>query len=185
GDGDVQLPRQPQLRHVAPAAAGGADADQIDRAVADVVIAVAAEILGLKLPVARHQPFLDAAQDLGAAVAAIPAVEGLVEIAGEIAEIFAQRRRRLVPGGPYRALVDADLRDLDEAPLRAVEGRVIGFAEERHADELAVGAVAPPVIGAGEDRGVALVVAAHLHAAVAAGIQKDMHRAGPGPAKDD
>src|SRR6059058_4037395 len=94
-----------------------------DRAVADVVITVAAEILGRKLPVARHEPFLDAAQDFGAAVAAVPAVERLVEIAGEIAEILAQRRRRLVPGGPDRALVDADLRDLDEAPLRAVEGR--------------------------------------------------------------
>src|ERR1700693_3152891 len=103
GDRDVQLPRQLQFRHVAPAAAGGADADQIDRAVADVVVAVAAEILGRELPVARHEPFLDATQNFRAAVAAVPAVEGLVEIAREIAEILDEGRRRLVPGGPYGA----------------------------------------------------------------------------------
>src|SRR6202049_4266650 len=131
GDRDVQLPRQLQLRHVAPSTAGGTDADQIDRAMADVVIAVAAEILGRELPVARHKPFLDAAQNLGAAVAAVPAVERLVEISGEIAEIILERRRRLVPGGPDRALVNAHLRDLDEAPLGTVELGMIGLAEER------------------------------------------------------
>src|ERR1700687_382928 len=100
---DLQAAGEQALPHVAAAAAARADPDQIDRAVADVVIAVAAEILGRELPVARHQPFLDAAQNLGAAVAAVPAVERLVEIPGEIAEIINKRRRRLVPGRPDRA----------------------------------------------------------------------------------
>ena len=64
-EGDVQPPRHQPLLHVAAAAAAGPDADQIDRAVADVVVAVAAEILGREFPVAGHAPFLDAAQDLG------------------------------------------------------------------------------------------------------------------------
>jgi hypothetical protein len=66
-DGDVQLAREVQFRHVAAAAARWADADQIDRTVADVVVAVAAEILGREFPVARHPPFLDPAEDLAAA----------------------------------------------------------------------------------------------------------------------
>ena len=61
---------------------------------------------------------------------------------------------------------------------------MIGLAEVRHADQFAVGAVAPPVIGAGEDRRVALVVAAHLHAAMAARIEKDMDLAGAVAAQD-
>ena len=81
-------------------------------------------------------------------------------------------------------LVVAQLRDLDETPLRAVELRMIGLAEIGDADQLAVGAVAPAVIGAGENRGVAFVVAAHLHAAVAARIQEDVDLAGPVAAQD-
>src|SRR5438477_582537 len=51
-------------------------------------------------------------------------------------------------------------------------------------DGPSVGAVAPAVIGAGEDRGVALVVAAHLHAAVAARIEERMNFAGAVAAQD-
>ncbi|HXC14552.1 MAG TPA: hypothetical protein VNV39_17165 [Stellaceae bacterium] len=152
---------------------------------ADIVIAVAAEILRREFPVARHAPFLDAAQDLRTTVAAVPAVEGLVEIVGKIAEIFGEGGGRRVPGGPDRALVVAKLRDLDETPLRPVEGRVVGLAEIGHADQPAVGAVAPAVIGAGENGGVALVVAAHLHPAMPARIQKDVDFAGAVAAQDD
>src|SRR5260370_42408738 len=62
---------------------------------------------------------------------------------------------------------------------------MVGLAEERHADQLPVGAVAPAMIRAGEDRGVALVVAAHLHPAMAARIEKDVNRAGAVAAQDD
>ena len=161
-----------------------ADADQIDRAVADVVIAVAAEILRREFPVARHAPFLDAAQDFGCRPRCRPSRRAEVEIARNVAEIFGKGRRRRVPGGPHRALVAAQLRHLDEAPLRPVELRMVGLAEIRHADQPAVGAVAPAVIGAGEDGRVALVVAAHLHAAMAAGIEEHMDLAGPVAAQD-
>ncbi len=184
GQADMQFATERQLAHVAAAGAGGADTGEIDRAVADVVVAVAAEILGWELPVARDQPFLDAAQHLGLTLAAVPAVEDQIEIAGETAEIFEKGRRLRIPGGPHRALVAAELRHLDETPLRAIELRVVGLAEIRDADQPAVGAVAPAVVGAGEDRRVALVVAAHLHAAVPAGIEKDMHLAGPVAAQD-
>ncbi len=178
----MQFAAGQQFGHVAAAGARRPDAGEIDRAVADVVIAVAAEILGREFPIARDQPFLDAAQHLGLALAPVAAVEDQVEIAGEAAEIFGERRRGRVPGGPHAAFVDAELRHLDQAPLRAVELRVIGLAEIRHADQLAVGAVAPAMIGAGENGRVALVVAAHLHAAMAARIQEhmDLRRRGRG-----
>src|SRR5882724_9671297 len=62
---------------------------------------------------------------------------------------------------------------------------MVGLAEKRHADEAAVGAIAPAVVRAGEDRGVAFVVAAHLHAAVTAGIKEDVHLASAVAAHDD
>jgi hypothetical protein len=153
--------------------------------VADIVIAVAAEILRREFPIARDQPFLHAAEDLAAALAAVPAVERQIEIAAEIAEIVEERRRRRVPTRPHRSLVAAQLRDLDEPPLRAVELRVIRLAKERHPDQTAVGAVAPAVIGARKDGGIALIVAADLHAAVTAGIQEYMHLAAAVAAQDD
>src|ERR1700720_1457783 len=61
---------------------------------------------------------------------------------------------------------------------------MIGLAEERHADQPAVGAVAPAMIWAGEDGGVALVVTAYLHAAMAARVQEDVHLAGAVAAQD-
>src|SRR5260370_38465037 len=51
---------------------------------------------------------------------------------------------------------------------------MVGLAEEWHADQLPVRAIAPAMVGAGEDRRVAFVVAAHLHPAMAARIEKDM-----------
>src|SRR5713226_9185576 len=62
---------------------------------------------------------------------------------------------------------------------------MIGLAEERHADQLAVGAIAPAMVRASEDGGVALVVAAHLHSAMAARIEEDVNLAGAVAAQDD
>src|SRR5580704_2530085 len=132
---NMQFAAEQQFGHVAAAGAAGTDAGEIDRAVADVVIAVAAEILRRELPVARDQPFLDAAEHLGLALAPVPAIELQIEKASGIAKIFEEGRRRRIPGRPHRALVTGQLRDLDETPLRAVQGRVIGLAEKRHADE--------------------------------------------------
>src|SRR5438874_5619125 len=102
------------LARVAAAAARRADPDQIDRAVADVVIAVAAKILGREFPIAGDEPFLNPADDFAAALAAVPAVERQVEIAAEIAEIFEEGWRRWIPGGPDRSLVAGELRDFDQ-----------------------------------------------------------------------
>src|SRR4029077_11808077 len=90
-----------------------------------------------------------------------------------------------IPGRPYRTLVAGELRHFDQAPLRAVEGRMVGLPEKRHADQAAVGAVAPAMIGAGEDGGIALVVTAHLHPAMPARIEENMHLAGAFAAQDD
>ena len=182
---DLQPARHLPLARVAAAAAGRADPDQIDRAVADIVVAVAAEILGRKFPVARDQPFLHAAEHLGAAIAAVPAVEAQIEIAAEVAEIIEKRRRRGVPARPHGSLVAVQLRDLDETPLRAVELRMIGFAKIRNTDEAAVGTVAPAMVRAGKDRRVPLIIAAHLHAAVPARIQEYVHLAGAVAAQND
>ena len=184
GNADVQFTADRQLCRVAPAGAARADAGQIDRAVADIVIAVAAEILRRELPVARDQPFLDAAEHLGLALAAVPPVEDQVEKGRELAEIFEKGRRGGVPGRPDRALVIVQLRDLDEPPLRPIELGVVGLAEIGDADEPAVGRIAPAVIGAGKDSGAALVIAAHLHAAVAAGIEEHVDLTRPVAAQD-
>src|SRR5207302_2315088 len=180
----MQVEAGQQLAHVAPSAAGRADAGEVDRAVADIVVGVAAEILGRKFPVARDQPFLHAAEYLGLALAPVPTIELQIEKACCFAEIFEKGRRRRIPRRPDRALVHRELRHLDETPLLPVELRMIGLAEERHADEAAVRAIAPAVIGAGEDRGVAFVVAAYFHASMAARIQKNMHLAGAVTAED-
>src|SRR5438477_4628903 len=181
---DLESARHLPLAHVATPTARRSDADQIDRAVADVVIAVAPEFLGRESPIAGDEPFLNAADDFAAALAAVPAVERQVEIAAEIAEILEGGWRRWIPGGPDRPLVAGELRDLGQTPLRTIQGRVIRLAEKWHTDETAIGAVAPAMIRAGKDRRVAFVITAHLHAAMSARIQKDMHLAGAVAAQD-
>src|SRR3977135_1951624 len=102
GQADMQFAPGEQLAHVAPAAAGGADAGEVDRAVADVVIGVAAEILRRAFPVAGNEPFLHAAEHLGLTLASVPAVELQIEKAAGRAEIFEKRWRRRIPGRPDR-----------------------------------------------------------------------------------
>src|SRR5207244_1513087 len=81
------------------------------------VIAVATEILGRELPIAWHDPFVHAADDLDAAFAAIE--EG-VEVPAHLAEILAQRRRLGIEGGEPEALVIVELRHRHQAPALAV-----------------------------------------------------------------
>src|SRR6476646_10735462 len=184
GQADMQFAPGEQFAHVAPATTRRPDAGEVDRAVADIVISVAAEILGREFPVARDQPLLHAAEYLGLALAPVPAIELQIEKACRFAEIFEKGRRRGIPIRPDRALVHRELRHFDKAPLRAVDLRVIGLAEKRHPDKPPVCPLAPTMIGTGEDRGVALIVAAYFHAAVTAGIQKHVHLAGAVTAQD-
>src|SRR5262249_25415 len=130
------------------------------------------------------QPLMDAADRFRAAFAPVPAVEEQIEIELVAADIVGERRRRTVPGRPDRALVVGALRDLDESPLRPVHLLAVRVLRERHAHERAVRRVAPAVIRALELHGVALVVAADLHPAMAARIQKDANTAGAIAAED-
>src|SRR5262249_32739582 len=60
------------------------------------MVGIAAEILGRELPIARHDPFVHAADDFDTALA--PVEEG-VQVPGHLPEIFAQRRRLRVERG--------------------------------------------------------------------------------------
>src|SRR6266567_7760000 len=140
------------------------------------MIAVAAEILGGEFPVARHDPFVHAANDFDAAFAAV--AEG-IQIPGHLPQILAQWRRLRVKGGKQQALVVVQLRHRVEAPALPVQFAVIGFLEVGHASEPPVIAIGPAVIGAGEARGIAAIGAAQPVAAMAADVEKgvDLARA--------
>ena len=136
------------------------------------MVAVADKILGRKLPVAGHQPFLHAAEHLGPALFAVPTVQQQVKIEPEAADVIQEGRSGFVPSGPDCALVVEHLRHFDKPPLGLVQFLAVGVLEEGHPNQFAVGGIAPPVIWAGKDGGVAFVVAAHLHAAVHTGVQE-------------
>ncbi len=121
------------------------------------MVGVATEILGRELPIARHDPFVHAANHLDATLAP---VEERVEIPAHLAEILAQRRRLGIEGGEVQPFVIVELRHWHQAPALAIELAVIGLFQIRDADQFAVIAVGPAVIGAGEARGVAIVRAA-------------------------
>ena len=114
GKADPDMLRLLQLVVAAPLLSGscaGADTDEIDGAMARVVIGVAEEIFGRELPVRRKDPFMDA-DHLGAALASVPAIQRLIEMDLRIAKVGQELRCILVPGRPDRALVDRQLRDL-------------------------------------------------------------------------
>src|SRR4030095_13341444 len=96
------------------------------RAVADAVVTVAGKVLGRELPVARDQPLVDAADDLGAALAAVPGVEQQVEVELVASEVLEEGRGIGVPARPDRALVVLQLGHLDEPPLAPVELLAVG-----------------------------------------------------------
>src|SRR4030095_2026905 len=185
GERHVQPARLVALLHVAPALAAGADADHVHRAVAHAVVAVAREVLCGELPVTRDEPLMHAADHLGAALATVPGVEEQVEVELVAAEIVEEGRSGGVPRRPDRTFVILQLGDLDQPPLAAIELRAIRVLEERHAHQRAVRRVAPAVVGAHELDRVALVVAADLHPAMAAGIQEDPDPPRPVATEDD
>src|SRR5579885_2858718 len=137
------------------------------------VQAVAGEILRDELPVRWNQPLLRAAQQLGFAVAAIPRSQRQIERHPRLSQVFEKRRSGGIPRRPDGALVGCELGNLDQAPLRLVEWRLIGGLVLLNTDQAAVGAVAPAMIGADEVNGMAFVVTADFHAAMAAGVEKD------------
>src|SRR5437899_2652535 len=99
--------------------------------------------------------------------------------------MVCDRWRGGVPRCPGRAFVVRQPGGLDWPPLAPVELRAVGVLGERHADERAVGAVAPAVVRALELDRVALVVTAHLHAAMPARVEKDADPSRAVAAQDD
>src|SRR5215213_10021991 len=112
-NGDVQLAGDIELVVVAPATSARTSADQVYRAMRNVVVGVPAEILGRELPVAGDNPFLHAAQQFGLSFAPIPPIEDQIEEAPEFTEIFKEWRCAGIPVRPHSALVAAQLRDFD------------------------------------------------------------------------
>src|SRR5215471_14588933 len=136
------------------------------------MVGIPAEIFRREFPVARHDPFVHAAENLDAALAAI---EEVVQIPGHLAEIFAQWRRLGIERGEEQPLVIVELRYRLEAPLVALQLTIISLLEPWHADQPPVIAIGPAVIGAGEARGITSIRAAQSIAAMPADIQESMH----------
>src|SRR5438105_332692 len=132
----------------------------------------AAEILGRELPIARHDPFVNAADHLDAALA--PVEEG-VEVPAHLAEILAQGRRRRIEAREEEPFVLVELRDRHEAPALPIQFVVVSLFEVGHGDQLAVIAVGPAVISAGKARGIAVIGAAKAIAPMPAHIEKSSH----------
>ncbi len=152
-------------------------ADHVDRAMRRIVIGVAEKILRREFPVGREHPFVHA-DHLGAARPAVATVDDVVQVFDRIAEIRQEIRRLRIPRGPHRALVEREFRHLDQRPFLAVQRAFVERAIQRHALQPAIRRVAPRMVRADEQRRIALLVAAHLHAAMAAGVQEHVHRAG-------
>src|SRR5713226_5479673 len=149
------------------------------------VVAVAREVLGRELPVAGHQPLVDAADHLGAALASVPRVEEQVEVELVAAEVVQEGGGRGIPGRPDRALVALQAGHLDEPPSGPVEIVSVRAPRERHPHERAVRAIAPAVVWTHELDGIPLVVAADLHPAVPARVEEDVDPLRAVPADDD
>src|SRR5262245_13528365 len=133
------------------------------------VVAIAREVLGGKLPVARHDPLVQPADDFAAALAT---VEERVKVPGHLAQILLEGRRLGIEGREDEALVTLELGDRDEAPPCALELAVVGLLDEGDAHEAAVTPVGPAVIGTREGGGVAGVGAAQPIAAMPADVQE-------------
>ena len=147
--------------------------------------AVAVEGEAGELPVGGDVPLGGGVEELDAVVLAAGALEAPLDGGGVDAEVVLERGGLGVPRRPERAVVVGELCDLVQPPLTLVELLVVGLLVVRYADEPAVGVVRPAVEGAGEDEGVAVVVAADLHAAVAAGVEEGVDDVLPVARDDD
>src|SRR5215813_3678998 len=80
-------------------------------------------------------------------------------------------------GGEDQSLVVVELRHRDESPALALESAVIGFLEERDADQRSIVAIGPAVIGTRERGGVAGIGSAQPVAAMAAHVEEGVNLA--------
>ena len=77
------------------------------------------------------------------------------------------------------------LRHFDQAPSFLGKRRRIGLFVSLNGNELAIETVTPAVIGTVKVRGMPFIVTADLHAAVAAGVEKDADFAASVPRQND
>ena len=81
----------------------------------DVMAVIAAEIVGGVFPIGLHHPFMNAAEQFGAADAA---VEQKIKMRFLVADVIDQRRGRGIECSEDQPLVGVELSDLDQAPFR-------------------------------------------------------------------
>src|SRR5712691_2889987 len=112
GKTDLQPAGHQPLLHIPASAATRTNAHHVYRAVADVMVTVAAKVLRRELPIAGNEPLLDSAQHLSAPLTAIPGIQREVQVTSEIPKVFQKRRGRRIPGGPDGPFVAAQLGDL-------------------------------------------------------------------------
>ncbi len=184
--GSLGKVRTPTVTAAAVSIALRPDRRDVDRTVRHRrVRTVTIEAEAWELPVRRDAPLGGGFEELHPIVLAVGALEAASHHFREWPEVVLERRRFLVPGGPDGTVIVAHLRDLVEAPLALVQAAPEGCLEVRYPDQTAIGVVTPAMERAGEHQCIAVVIAAHLHTAMAARVQKDMDIAPAIAAQDD
>ena len=83
----------------------GPDANQVDRAVTDVVVGVAEKIFGGEFPVTRDDPLVHTHQYLGSPFSAVATVQRQVQMRTSVAQVGHQIGGMRIPRRPHSALV--------------------------------------------------------------------------------
>ena len=138
------------------------------------MVPVPNKALGRELPVAGHNPLVQAWEHLNAAF--VPVEEG-IQVPSCLAQVLAKRRRVGVEGGEQQPLVAVQLGHRGQTPLIRVQLAVISLLEAGHGNQLTVGPVGPAMVGAHEAGGVARVGPAYPVPAVATHVQEGVYLA--------
>ena len=128
----------------------GTDADEIDRSMTRVMVGIAEEVFCREFPIRRENPLVDA-DDLRSSLAAVAAIQGLVQMDLCVAQIGQEIRSILVPRCPDRSLEVVQLCHGNERVRFAIEHAVIQRLVERDTLQLAVGRVRPAMIWTGKE----------------------------------
>src|SRR5215470_11205036 len=127
---------------------------------------------GSDLPVGGEAPLHDRVEHLHPVVFTVRTLQTVANAGTIRAHVVLKGGRLGVPSGPDGAVVVAQLGDLVQAPLALVQRLVVGFVVVGHPHQSPIGIVAPAMEGTGKDQGIAVVIAADLHALVAAGVEE-------------
>ena len=178
GERHVEPARLVALLVVAAPLAARTDADHVDRAVADAVVAVARRSSRPGTSSCRGSATCGPRRSPRCRPRGRPTRRAGGRGRACSRRCSRERRARRGPTSPRSCPCSSPSAATSIRPQRRpVELRAVGVLREGHAHQRAVGRVAPAVVGAHELDGVALVVAADLHAAVAARVQEDVDAA--------